>query len=93
MIISFKDIETEKIWNQEFSKKYPKSIQRTALRKLLILNAAQNINDLRIPPGNKLEALKGNKKGQHSIRINDQRRICFLWKQNNAHQVEIIDYH
>ena len=93
MIVSFYDNDTEKIWNQEYSKRFPKQIQKIALRKLLILNAAHDINDLRIPPGNRLEILKGNRKGQYSIRINDQFRICFIWKQNNAHSVEITDYH
>ena len=68
-------------------------IQRRAQTKLMILNNARQLDDLRIPPGNRLEALSGDRKGQHSIRINDRWRICFLWKQGNAHQVEIVDYH
>jgi len=93
VIVSFYDKVTEKIWNQEYSKKFPKQIQRLALRKLLILHAANDLTDLKVPPGNRLEVLKGNRKGQFSIRINDQFRICFYWKQNNAHSVEIVDYH
>ena len=71
----------------------PLAIQRTALRKLWVLNAAVELNDLRIPPGNRLEALSGKRSGQHSIRINEQWRICFVWRDGNAHNVEIVDYH
>ncbi len=93
MINSFKCKETEKIFSRNYSKKFPVIIQRSALRKLRMLNRARNLNDLRVPPGNKLESLKGNRKGQMSIRINDQWRICFEWRDNNAHNVEIVDYH
>lgn len=93
MIKSFKCKETEKIYNRNYSKKIPSTIQRIALRKLRMLNRAQNINDLRVPPGNKLELLKGDRKGQMSIRINVQWRICFIWSDDNAEQVEIVDYH
>ena len=93
MILSFKDKETELVYNEQFSKKLPHDIQRTALRKLIILNYAVSLEDLKIPPGNKLEQLLGNRKGQHSIKINDQWRVCFTWKNNNAHDVEIVDYH
>jgi toxin HigB-1 len=93
VIVSFYDKATEKIWGQEYSKKFPKQIQRLAFRKLLILHAANDLNDLKVPPGNRLESLKGNRKGQFSIRINNQWRICFYWKQNNVHSVEITDYH
>jgi len=93
MIRTFKDREAEKIFKREFSKKIPPDIQQIALRKLRMLNRSQNLNDLRLPPANKLEKLKGNRKGQHSIRINDQWRICFEWHNNDAFKVEIIDYH
>lgn len=93
MIKSFRDKETEKIFNRYFSGKLPKKMQKTARNKLIILDAVTNINDLRIPPGNRLETLKGSGKGQHSIRINDQWRICFKWITSDAHNVEITDYH
>ena len=93
MIKSFKCKETKKIWNEEFSKKMPSDIQRIALRKLLMLHAAQALSDLKVPPNNKLEALKDDRHGQHSIRINDQFRICFIWSDKNAYEVEIVDYH
>ena len=93
MIKSFKDPETEKVFNHRFSRKLPTDIQRAALRKLEMLDAAEVLNDLRIPPSNRLEALIGNRKGQHSIRINDQWRVCFVWKAGDAHEVEIVDYH
>jgi toxin HigB-1 len=93
MIRSFADKETEKIFNREFSKKMPGDIQRVARRKLEILDAAENLNDLRIPPSNHLEKLKGNRIHQHSIRINDQWRICFEWRETDAFEVEIVDYH
>ncbi len=93
MIKSFADKETEKVFNREFSKKLPPEIQRPARRKLEVLNAAETLQDLRIPPSNHLGKLSGNRKGQHSIRINDQYRICFVWKETDAHNVEIVDYH
>lgn len=93
MIKSFKSKETAKIFNREYSPKLPPDIQRTALRKLWMIDAAQNIQDLRVPPANRLEKLKGNRRGQHSIRINDQWRICFLWHRGDAYEVEIVDYH
>ena len=93
MIRSFKDKESEKIWNQEVSRKLPLSVQRIALRKLYMLNRALDLNDLKIPPSNCLEKLKGDRKGQYSIRINDQWRICFAWQSGNAVDVEIVDYH
>ena len=93
MIRSFKDKETERIFNRDGSRRIPADIQRSVLRKLLILHGATDINDLKVPPGNRLEALKGDRKGQHSIRINDQWRICFQWKGGNAENVEIADYH
>jgi toxin HigB-1 len=93
MIKSFRDKETEKVYSRERSAKLPGDIQQIALRKLRMINNAQNIHDLRIPPSNRLEKLGGNPKGQYSIRINDKWRICFLWKENNAYNVEITDYH
>ena len=93
MIKSFKCRETEKLFKRERSRKLPPDIQRQAQRKLYLLDAAVSLDDLRIPPENRLEALAGSRKGQHSIRINDQWRICFHWKDNDAHDVEIVDYH
>ncbi len=93
MIKSFKDSETEKIYNLTRSRKLPNDIQQIALRKLRMLNNAKTINDLRIPPANRLEKLIGNRAGQYSIRINDQWRICFDWQEENAYNVEIVDYH
>ena len=93
MIKSFRDKETEKVYLRERSSKLQNDIQQIALRKLRMINNAQNINDLRIPPSNRLEKLTGDRAGQYSIRINDQWRICFVWKDNNADYVEITDYH
>ena len=93
MITSFKSRETEKIFARERSKKLPQDIQQRAYLKLRMLNNAQDLDDLRIPPANRLEKLKGNRKGQHSIRINNQWRICFYWRNGNATNVEITDYH
>jgi len=93
MIQSFKCKETEKIFNRLFSKKFPNDIQRVALRKLRMLNRATILNDLKVPPADRLELLKGNRKGQHNIRINDQWRICFIWRKGDAFDVEIVDYH
>ncbi len=93
MIKTFRDKETEKIFNRLLSRKLSQKIQRLARRKLVILDATIELNALRIPPGNRLEALKGDRKGQHSIRINDQWRICFKWKAGDAYDVEIEDYH
>jgi len=93
MIKSFEDKESEKIFGRGFSGKLPQNIQHLARRKLVMLDAGYELNDLRVPPGNRLEALKGNRKGQHSIRINDQWRICFKWKAGDAYDVEIADYH
>lgn len=93
MIQSFKCKETEKIWNQEYSKKFSESIQRIALRKLFMIQRAKELKDLMIPPANRLEKLKGDRKNQYSIRINDQYRICFQWEDSNAYEIEIVDYH
>ncbi|MGB0910497.1 MAG: type II toxin-antitoxin system RelE/ParE family toxin [Nitrospirales bacterium] len=93
MIKSFKDKETEKIWNGRYSQKFPSNIQNRALRKLRQLDASQTLADLKNPPGNGLEPLKGDRIGQMSIRINEQWRICFVWTNAEAHAVEIVDYH
>lgn len=94
MIVTFKSDETRLIFDGFTSRYYPPDIQRIALRKLLVLDAATSINDLRVPLGNRLEKLVADRKGQYSIRINDQWRVCFVWTdQNNADQVEIVDYH
>ncbi|MBU4292568.1 MAG: type II toxin-antitoxin system RelE/ParE family toxin [Actinobacteria bacterium] len=93
MIISFRDKETEKIWKQQYSRQLPRDIQRIGLRKLIIINRAKDLNDLNIPPVNKLEQLTRNRQGQLSIRINDQWRICFYWENGIARFVEITDYH
>ena len=93
MIKSFKDSETEKIYNLTRSRRLPSDIQQVALRKLRMINNAKTINDLRVPPANRLEKLVGSRAGQYSIRINDQWRICFDWQADNAYNVEIVDYH
>ena len=93
MIESFADEETEKIFNGRVSRKLPFAIQKTARRKLLYLEEAENWQDLRSPPGNRLEILRGDRAGQYSIRINDQWRICFYWEAGKAKQVKIEDYH
>ncbi|MBR1798165.1 MAG: type II toxin-antitoxin system RelE/ParE family toxin [Clostridiales bacterium] len=93
MIKSFADKETEKIYNQVFSKKLPQGVQRIALRKLIMINNATCLDDIKVPPGNRLEALTGDRKGQYSIRINNQYRICFKFDGNDFKEVEIVDYH
>lgn len=93
MIKSIRDSETEKIFRRERSRKLPPDIQQAAYRKLRYLNNAKDLHDLRIPPSNRLEKLKGDRQGQHSIRINDRWRICFVWRSNDAYEVEIVDYH
>jgi proteic killer suppression protein len=93
MIKSFRDAETEKVFRREYSRRLPTDVQQAALRKLRMLNNAVNINDLRVPPANRLEKLYKDREGQHSIRINDQWRICFIWREGNAYYVEITDYH
>ncbi len=93
MIQSFADRETELIWSGRRSRVFPPDIQATALPKLRLLNQARVLQDLRVPPGNRLEALKGDRTGQYSIRINDQWRICFIWQEGGPSHVEIVDYH
>jgi proteic killer suppression protein len=93
MIRSFRDRDTERLAGRERVKKWSPELQKVALRKLRMLDAAAEVADLRIPPGNRLERLKGDRAGQYSIRINDQWRICFRWSSGDAHDVEIVDYH
>ncbi len=93
MIKSFKDRETGKVYRREGSDKLPRDIQQVALRKLRMINNAKNLNDLRIPPANRLEKLRGDREGQMSIRINDQWRVCFIWRGGDAYEVEIADHH
>jgi toxin HigB-1 len=93
MIRSFRDRETERVFQRVTRTKFDRSVQRAALRKLLLLDAAETLNDLRVPPGNRLEKLSGNRAGQYSIRVNDQWRICFRWQGGDAYDVEIVDYH
>lgn len=93
MIKSFRDRDTEKLFRREPVRRLSRAVQRASLRKLLLLDAAEQLADLRVPPGNRLEKLRGSRAGQHSIRINDQWRICFRWRAGNAYDVEIVDYH
>jgi proteic killer suppression protein len=93
VIKSFKNRATEKVYSREGSNKLPRDIQQIALRKLRMINNAKNLNDLRIPPANRLEKLSGDREGQHSIRINDQWHICFTWQKGDAYDLEIADYH
>lgn len=92
MIKTFADKQTEKVWNREFSKKLPTDIQKAARRKLIMVHAASVLSDLKIPPNNQLEKLSKDRKGQHSIRINDQWRVCFRFEHGDAYEVEIVDY-
>jgi proteic killer suppression protein len=93
VILSFACAETERIFRAELSRRFPQDIQRGARRKLLALHAATELRQMAVPPGNHLEALKGGRKGQHSVRVNDQWRICFRWHESNAVDVEMVDYH
>jgi proteic killer suppression protein len=93
MVRTFADRETARVWGGEVSRRLPTDIQVVARRKLRMLNNAATLEDLRVPPANRLEALKGTRKGQHSIRINDQWRVCFRWKEGDAFDVTIVDYH
>jgi proteic killer suppression protein len=93
VIRSFRDADTERVWNRQFSRRLPADIQRVAKRKLDLIAAADRIEDLRVPPGNRLEALRGDRAGQYSVRINDQWRVCFRWVDGAAEDVEITDYH
>jgi proteic killer suppression protein len=93
VIRSFRCRNTERIFNRQFVRRFPRSIQERAFMKLNAVDAASRLDDLRLPPSNRLEALKGDRKGQHSIRINSQWRICFVWRAGDAEEVEIVDYH
>ena len=93
VIRSFRSRDARMIWEGELSRRLPRAIQQVARRKLRMLANAATLDDLRIPPANRLEALKGDRRGQHAIRVNDQYRICFVWRQGDAHEVEIVDYH
>lgn len=93
MIKSFRDRDTERLFARHPTRRFGVDVQRVALRKLRMLDAADRLDDLRVPPGNRLELLRGDRQGQHSIRINDQWRICFRWRGGDAHDVEIVDYH
>ncbi len=93
MILSFRSKETAAVWRGEVTRRLPPEIQQTARRKLRMLNNVRSLIDLRVPPANRLEALKGDRKGQHAIRINDQWRICFVWTDTGPANVEIVDYH
>jgi proteic killer suppression protein len=93
VIVNFRDADAELLWQTGKSRRIPASIRRTAWKKLAILNAALELANLNVPPGNRLEALTKDRKSQHSIRVNDQYRVCFRWNAGNAHDVEIVDYH
>ena len=93
MIRSFRDAETRKVFDRQRSRRLPLDVQRRAYRKLLLLDAAESLDDLKVPPGNRLERLRRDRAGEHSIRINDQWRVCFKWKDGDAHDVEVCDYH
>ena len=93
MIRSFGSKRTERIWDQQYVKGVDRIVQRAALRKLELVNAAVDVEDLRIPPGNRLERLAGDRRGQHSTRVDDQWRICFIWREGGAEDVELVDYH
>jgi proteic killer suppression protein len=93
MIAGFRDADTEELWTSGRCKRLPAQLNRQALKKLYILNAALALGNLTVPPGNRLERLRGNREGQHSIRINDRYRVCFVWRDGNAHDVEVVDYH
>jgi proteic killer suppression protein len=93
MIASFADRDTEQLWATGTSRRLPATIRRPAFKKLAILNAALELTNLNVPPGNRPEALRGDRVGQHSIRVNDRYRVCFVWRDGNAHDVQIVDYH
>jgi proteic killer suppression protein len=93
VIKTVRNVDTERLWEEERSRRIPVSLYRSALKKLQMLNAAAELGDLALPPGNRLERLRGDREGQHSIRINDQYRICFVWRDGNAYDLEITDYH
>lgn len=93
MIRSFREKETRRLWERKPSKTVPANLRRKALRKLVEINNTEDLNDLRVPLGNRLEKLSGDREGQHSVRINDRYRVCFEWREGDAHRVEVVDYH
>ncbi len=93
MIVSFRDKETERLWQSGKNRRLPADLQRRAFKKLAILNAAVTLDNLKVPPGNQLEALRGNRAGQYSIRVSNRYRACFVWRGGNGFEVEIVDYH
>ena len=93
MIRSFGTKDTERIWHEQYVKRADRMVQRAALRKLELIHAAKGVEDLRVPPGNRLERLVGDRRGQHSIRVNAQWRLCFVWREGGADNVELVDYH
>jgi len=93
VIRGFRDTETERLFRRERGSKLARPLQRAALRKLLLLDAAESLGDLRVPPGNRLEKLAGDREGEYSIRVNDRYRVCFRWEGGDAHDVEVVDYH
>lgn len=93
MIASWRDSDTELLWNTGKSRRIPANLRISAFKKLAILNAALALENLLVPPGNRLEVLNGDRKGRHSIRVNDQYRVCFVWRDGNAYEVETVDYH
>lgn len=93
MIRSFGSKDTERIWHEQYVKRVDRNVQRAVLRKLELIHAAKDVEDLRVPPGNRLERLVGDRRGQHSIRVNAQWRLCFVWRNGGAEDVELVDYH
>lgn len=93
MIRSFADRDTERIWHEQYIESVDRTVQRATLRKLELIHAAKDVQDLRVPPGNRLERLAGDRRGQHSVRVNAQWRICFVWREGDAEDVELVDYH
>lgn len=93
MIRSFGNKDTERIWHEQYVKRVDRTVQRATLRKLEVIHAAKDVEDLRVPPGNRLEHLVGDRRGQHSIRVNAQWRLCFVWRDGGADNVELVDYH
>lgn len=93
MIRSFGSKDTERIWHEQYVRRVDRTVQRATLRKLELIHAAMDVEDLRVPPGNRLERLVGDRRGQHSIRVNAQWRLCFVWREGGADNVELVDYH
>lgn len=93
MIRSFADRDTERIWHEQYIESVDRTVQRATLRKLELIHAAKDVQDLRVPPGNRLERLAGDRRGQHSVRVSAQWRICFVWREGDAEDVELVDYH